>query len=210
MNKLLPPNATALERRIAQTEASISELPTPIRDVWNPDTAPVELLPWLAWAFSVDAWDSAWTENQRRETIKSSVQVHQHKGTFAAIRDALNALGFPIRVQEWYQQDPPGKPYTFKLLIDVDQIGVPNTGALKFMPVVMAAKNLRSHLDTIELRVASTAEVFTAGLATLGNELTLRPGDEQYAQIIPGLAQGDIDLDAITNTGLVAALGIHQ
>ncbi|MBH3441817.1 phage tail protein I [Pseudomonas luteola] len=210
MNKLLPPNATALERRIAQTEASISELPTPICDVWNPDTAPVELLPWLAWAFSVDAWDSAWTENQRRETIKSSVQVHQHKGTFAAIRDALNALGFPIRVQEWYQQDPPGKPYTFKLLIDVDQIGVPNTGALKFMPVVMAAKNLRSHLDTIELRVASTAEVFTAGLATLGNELTLRPGDEQYAQIIPGLAQGDIDLDAITNTGLVAALGIHQ
>ena len=57
MINLLPPNASALERAIAATGAGIDTLPVAVRDVWNPATCPVALLPWLAWALAVDEWD---------------------------------------------------------------------------------------------------------------------------------------------------------
>ena len=208
MRDLLPPNSTHLERRLAQVGSAISEVPVPTRTVWNPDTAPAEQLPWLAWALSVDAWDPLWSENQKRQTIRASLQVHRSKGTFGAIKDALAALGYPLRVQEWYQQTPPGQPGTFRLLIEVDQVGVPNSSAERFLAVVEAAKNLRSHLDTIELHVASRNRRYRAAVTMAGFELTLKAADLQHAAFVPELAQVDADLHQITNVDLVHALGI--
>lgn len=210
MSELLPPNSTDLERRLAETGSAISDVPVPTRSVWDPNTAPAEQLPWLAWALSVDAWDPLWSENQKRQTIRASIQVHRTKGTFGAIKDALAALGFPIRVQEWYQQDPPGKPGTFRLLIDVDQIGVPNSSALRFMPVVEAAKNLRSHLDTIELRVATKTRAYRGAVTAAGFELTIRPSDTQYAALEPGFALAESGLHQLTNVDLVQALELKN
>ncbi|MDR5776580.1 phage tail protein, partial [Caballeronia sp. LZ002] len=36
MNKLLPPNATRLERRFADTSASIDDIPTPLATLIDP------------------------------------------------------------------------------------------------------------------------------------------------------------------------------
>ena len=58
--RLLPGNASELERLAAEALAQIERVPVPIRDLWNPDTCPVALLPYLAWAFSVDRWSQAW------------------------------------------------------------------------------------------------------------------------------------------------------
>ncbi|MEN1451482.1 phage tail protein I, partial [Pseudomonas aeruginosa] len=55
---LLPRNATELEQLAAQALADIQRVPIPLRTLWNPSTCPVPLLPYLAWAFSVDRWDS--------------------------------------------------------------------------------------------------------------------------------------------------------
>ena len=90
---LLPPNATALEKR---TAASGFVTPSGIvPTLWNPDTCPATLLPWLAWAESVDEWDDAWAEQRKRDVIKVSRAIHRMKGTPAAIRRALTALGQP-------------------------------------------------------------------------------------------------------------------
>ncbi|QDD91331.1 phage tail protein I [Pseudomonas oryzihabitans] len=210
MRDLLPPNSTHLERRLAQVGSAISEVPVPTRSVWNPDTAPAEQLPWLAWALSVDAWDPLWSENQKRQTIRASLQVHRSKGTFGAIKDALAALGYPLRVQEWYQQTPPGQPGTFRLLIEVDQVGVPNSSAERFLAVVEAAKNLRSHLDTIELRATTKARAYSACVARAGQELTLRPSDTQYAAHEPSFVEAESGLNQITNVGLVQALELKN
>jgi phage tail P2-like protein len=90
---LLPPNATTLERRIAA-----SGFVTPsgyVPTLWNADTCPAALLPWLAWAESVDDWNPAWSEERQRAVIKTSRAIHRLKGTVAAIKQALVARGQP-------------------------------------------------------------------------------------------------------------------
>lgn len=51
---LLPRNASDLERQAAQALAQIQRVPIPLRQLWNPNTCPAELLPYLAWSLSVD------------------------------------------------------------------------------------------------------------------------------------------------------------
>jgi len=91
---LLPPNATALEHAADAAMARIADVNVPIRDLWNPDLCPEALLPWLAWALSVEPWDADWPVWQQREVIKTSLPNHKIKGTVAAIRNILTAAGF--------------------------------------------------------------------------------------------------------------------
>lgn len=59
---LLPPSSTELEKALEQVAFGLTDLATPVRDIWSPTTCPIALLPWLAWGLSVDVWDSNWTE----------------------------------------------------------------------------------------------------------------------------------------------------
>ncbi|WP_323981078.1 phage tail protein I [Aeromonas media] len=171
MSELLPPSSTPLERVLADTVARVSTVPTPARDLWNPDTCPVELLPWLAWAFSLDDWDVTWTEAQQRAAVKASYGVHRHKGTIGSVKDALNALGLGVQVQEWFNQIPAGAPYTYKLLLEVNQYGVSLAELDKIFDVVENAKNLRSHMTAMDLTVASNATVYIGAVALSGNNM---------------------------------------
>ncbi|MGE6266993.1 phage tail protein I [Aeromonas media] len=171
MSELLPPSSTPLERALADTVAKVSTLPTPARDLWNPDTCPVELLPWLAWAFSLDDWDVTWTESQQRAAVKASYSVHRYKGTIGSVKDALQALGLGVQVQEWFNQIPAGDPYTYKLLLEVNQYGVSLAQLETIQAVVENAKNLRSHMTTLDMTVSSNSTVYIGAVAMSGNEI---------------------------------------
>lgn len=96
---LLPFNATSQEKSIeAAATPRISAIPVPVRDVWNPQTCPVALLPWLAWALSVTEWDSSWPEQTKRAVIATSIAVNRIKGTVASVEQALAAAGYPDAV----------------------------------------------------------------------------------------------------------------
>lgn len=69
-NHLLPIGSTPLEKRAAEILKSAVENPIIIADLINPERCPAELLPYLAWAFSVDKWDENWTEEVKRIAIK--------------------------------------------------------------------------------------------------------------------------------------------
>jgi phage tail P2-like protein len=94
MNSLLPPNATPQETAIEAATARIAEVPVPNAALWNPATCPAALLPWLAWALSVDDWDGTWPEERQRAVISASVAVHRRKGTRGAVVAALAAAGY--------------------------------------------------------------------------------------------------------------------
>lgn len=91
---LLPPSATKQERAIANSLARLTDIPVPIRALYNAQTCPVNMLPWLAWAYSVEEWDSHWPEATKRAVIAVSVAVHRIKGTPASIKMALDAAGY--------------------------------------------------------------------------------------------------------------------
>lgn len=173
MTDLLPINATEQERGLSTAAARLGDVATPLRDVWNPDTCPAKLLAWLAWAFSVDQWDSTWTEAQQREFIKRSVEIHRYKGTIGAVQDALGALGVQAAVQEWFNQIPAAAPYTFRIALEADQVGVSETAANALFAVVERTKNLRSHLTEVQLAVRTVDNSFVAAAAGIGHEISV-------------------------------------
>lgn len=114
---LLPSNATPLERAFEQMAARVAEVPTPIRELWNPQTCPLELLPWLAWALSTDRWDPNWNEDQKRTAVAQAIEVQRTKGTPAAIDKILAAYDPFLTLLEWFEMEPRGDPYTFAVTL---------------------------------------------------------------------------------------------
>lgn len=167
MPSLLPPNATPLERHIEALTERLDVMPPPFEQIWNADTCPVSLLPWLAWAFSVDEWHSDWSEAQKRKVIKDSIFIHQHKGTRAAVERALSSLPFNTQLVEWFEQNPPSNPYTF--LIQITSTTITADEAATLMRLVNATKNLRSHY-VLETEIAVNGTVFMGGVVMSGQE----------------------------------------
>jgi phage tail P2-like protein len=176
-DSLLPINATAQEQALEGATARVSDVPVLVRESWDPDTCPSALLPWLASAFSVDAWDATWSDDQKRQAIRDSVYVHRHKGTIGAVKRALSAIGFSAQVQEWFNQQPPAAPGTFRLLLTADQVGFSLADIDRIVSVVDSTKNLRSHLDVIVPAVVTRSTLTVAAVAHIGTEITVKPGD---------------------------------
>jgi phage tail P2-like protein len=171
MADLLPPNASAQERALSEAMARLAAVPVPMRDLWNPDTCPAHLLPWLAWALSVDHWDAIWPEERKRAVIKASVEVHRFKGTPAAVERHLEALGFNAVVQEWPEYD--GDPYKFKVATD-SRFPDAATSDLMYEGIV-ASKNTRSWLDAIRVTLQSGGNAYVGGLIGRGTHRTVAP-----------------------------------
>ncbi len=112
-HSLLPPNRTPAEEATELTCARMSDLPVAIGDLWNPDACPADLLPWLAWALSVEEWAAAWSEEHKRAVVRRAIRVHRLKGTRRAVELALDALGFSIDLVEWFEEGAP--EHTFRL-----------------------------------------------------------------------------------------------
>lgn len=168
---LLPANASDGERAVSLAIERHADLPVPVRDVWNPATCPANLLAWLAWAYSVDEWDSNWSEAQKRQIIQASLDVHRHKGTIGAVKEALAALFYDARIQEWFNQLPEGNPYTFKVLLGTDQVGISQQAVQALFSVIERTKNLRSHLDEVRIIAKTTAGPQVAAVTGLGSDI---------------------------------------
>lgn len=91
---LLPPNATPQERALEGATERAASVPVPLRETWNPETCPAALLPWLAWAFSIDEWREDWSEGAKRASIRDAVMIHRRKGTVWAIKRVLANAGY--------------------------------------------------------------------------------------------------------------------
>lgn len=143
MSDLLPPNATKAERAIS---LAVNRAPgVPIRTLWSPQTCPEGILPWLAWALSVDEWNTAWPLEKKRAAVAESIAMHRRKGTIGALRRALESLGYEVEVDE-----KTGTAYTFRLLFKVGEGAA--GGALidaaisQATDIALRQKNARSEL----------------------------------------------------------------
>lgn len=81
---LLPPNQTALEKRLSFELSQIFNLEVPISLLWHAEHCPTALLPWLAWTLSVDEWDDNWSEEQAQHhfAIGTAAQAKRHSGKY--------------------------------------------------------------------------------------------------------------------------------
>lgn len=175
MNSLLPPGSSQLERRAAEACASISDLNVPLRDLWNPARCPVKFLPYLAWAFSVDRWDEKWTAAEKRKAVTDAFYIHRRKGTVAAIRRVIEAMGFSMSIAEWWEvADPRG---TFRLTIDVNDVGITDEIVRELERLIGDARPVSRHIAQLNIATAVTGVIYTAITVHDGDIVTIYPAD---------------------------------
>lgn len=114
------------------------------------DTTPVEVLPWLAEQFHVldEGWHTAADDAARRALIKSSIELHRHKGTPWAVRQALARIGLErIKLVENWQASPKRPAYTFRVLFPPVPALEDAAKVAEIRRTIDQYKNVRSHYD---------------------------------------------------------------
>jgi phage tail P2-like protein len=181
MKSLLPLNSTQLERAM---EAAIFEKTiVPLRDLYNPDTCPVHLLPHLAWAWSVDRWDYRWSEATKRSAIKASYYIHKHKGTIGAIRRVVEPLGYLIEIVEWFKTVPEGVPGTFALKIGVLDTGITEEMYQELERLIDDAKPVTRHMTGLAISLETQGNLNVGVTLYDGDELDIFPPEMQDIEI---------------------------
>ncbi|EPV0752268.1 phage tail protein I [Enterobacter cloacae complex sp. 372C4] len=170
---LTPPSSTRLERVAARVCASLGEVRVPLRQLWDPYTCQVDLLPYLAWAFSVDRWDESWAENVKRRVVQDAFYIHQHKGTTSAVRRVVEPFGFLIRIIEWWQTGE--KPGTFRLDIGVQDQGITEETYLELERLIGDAKPCSRHLVGMSINLQTSGPYFVGAATYTGEEITIYP-----------------------------------
>ncbi|WP_447739568.1 phage tail protein I [Pseudomonas laurentiana] len=187
---LLPDNATDLERQAAEALAQIGRVPVPIRVLINPDLCPVALLPFLAWAFSVDRWDSRWPEAAKRGAIRSSFFIHSRKGTIGALRRVVEPLGYLIEVIEWWQTEPKGVPGTFAIKVGVSDEGISEETYQELTWLIDDARPVSRHLTGLAISLETSGAFYIAVGLYDGDELDVYPPAMRDLEVTGSIGRG--------------------
>lgn len=172
-DRLLPVGSSVLEVATAEAAAQIERVPVPLRTLWDPQTCPAALLPYLAWALSVDRWDYSWPEATKRKIIASAFFVHQHKGTISSLRRVVEPLGYLIELREWWQEN--AEPGTFRLVIGVQENGITEQMYQELERLINDAKPASRHLSELNISLSTSGEFYVGASCYLGEELTVYP-----------------------------------
>lgn len=151
-SQLLPPNATALERAVADTFFQSNS--PPITELWDPKRCPLALLPYLAWARSVDHWDPSWPEATKRAMVSDAFYIHQHKGTLGALKRVLAPFGVDFKIIEWWQTVPKGPLGTFSITLSIMNRGISEATYFELQRLIDDAKPIsRFYSLTIAIKL---------------------------------------------------------
>ncbi len=124
------------------------------------DELPEELIDILAFDMHVDWYDYTYPLSVKRDILKNSVKVHKKMGTKYAVETALRAVYENVSLSEWFEYG--GKPYFFKIDIDISNIGLPESAYADILYKIQFYKNLRSHCDAICMNLKATRAVLAA------------------------------------------------
>lgn len=187
---MLPGNSTPLERQAAEVLAQIQRVPVPIRDLLSPERCPAPLLPYLAWAFSVDRWEGSWPEAAKRRAIRSSFFIHSRKGTIGALRRVVEPLGYLIEVVEWFDTLPEGVPGTFALKIGVLDTGITEEMYQELTWLIDDAKPLTRHLTGLVISLETNGQFYLGASIQEGDILDVYPPSQRDIEVTAVIARG--------------------
>lgn len=202
-NSLLPPSASAFMRHSETPAQRLTGIPVDLNRLWNPDTCPVALLPYLAWALSVDRWDRNWAESTKRQVVKAAWQVHRRKGTIAALRTVVEPFGYLIHVTEWWQNG--GERGTFQLDIGVSEAGISDETYQELERLIADAKPCSRHMTGLAINLQTSGEAYCHAGCYGGDVMTVYPWMPSAVEVCGshygGAATHIIDTLEVTNGG---------
>jgi phage tail P2-like protein len=111
---LLPANSSPLEKALDLGFGHLLERVTPpFPELMDPDHTPSAFLPYLAADRAVNEWSTTAPEVEKRLTVKLAWPTARQAGTRQALENAAKGLQLSPEVRVWYEQKPPGVPYSF-------------------------------------------------------------------------------------------------
>lgn len=184
MNKLLPPNSTLLERNVCSVTSEATDLDVNIRAITTLKNTPNDFLPLIAWQNSVDRWNRNWSDKEKIAQIRASFQIHQKKGTVAALKEITKAFGYSLSVTEWWQEQPTNTPGTFQITIDTEGNELSESGYNTLIALLNDAKPLTRELKGIEVNVVSVRGDANIACAMYdGEDVTIYPKQNEFTPI---------------------------
>ncbi|MGL0889599.1 phage tail protein I [Klebsiella pneumoniae] len=168
-NSLLPPSSTAWMRSAEGAAGRLSAITVALRTLWTPTASPVDLLPYLAWALSVDRWDKGWPATKKVAAIQQSYWLHRRKGTRAAVRRVIEDMGFSATFAEWF--DVGDEPGTFRIEVDVNDVGLTPKTLDELNRLIGDAKPVSRHLAQMTIATSSRGSAWV-GAAIFDGEVT--------------------------------------
>jgi phage tail P2-like protein len=171
---LLPGNLSDLERGLDLAIARMHEIDIPLNKLWDPLTCPVDVLPFLAWALSVDDWVSEWPENIKRQVVANSLDLHKIKGTRPAIEHGLNSLSLDTEITEWFETEPNGVPGTFNVDILVNDQGITEKLSGSIHTAIKNNKRATAHY-LLRLILERQSKMFSASFMQNAITTTVQP-----------------------------------
>lgn len=133
---VLPRSASRLEADIVdlysqrQKDELLYEGEIPVRHLWNPDTCPPALLAYLECSMSVHGDAVEFSETQRRNFIKRSLDIHRKKGTIGSIKAVVEALGYRLATINGIREGTDGHWANFRIVMD-SPLSIANANALE-------------------------------------------------------------------------------
>ncbi|WP_372830514.1 phage tail protein I [Pontibacterium sp.] len=145
-DSVLPSSLSDLERDLEAALYHFDDISAPVEHLWNPAACPLPLLPYLAWALSVDQWSTDWPETRKRAVVAASLDIHRIKGTRQAVEIAVDSIDEQVDLIEWFEFKPPSLPGTFSARLEIDVW--PDQSRLdQVRRVIDAAKRKSAHYD---------------------------------------------------------------
>lgn len=177
---LLPVNSSPLERALDLGFARLLErIDPPFPELMNPRGTTLAFLPYLAADRGVKEWSSEAAETEKRLTVELAWPTARQAGTRTALENAAKGLRLRPEVRAWYEQTPPGPPYSFSVRAFTEQ---PYSEAIDAR-LDRRLADAKSERDTLTVSVGLSAfGRHVIGAATLCGELTT-----VYPAVIDGL-----------------------
>ncbi len=114
----------------------------------------------LAWQYHVDFYDKDLPIDQKRALVKTSIDVHRHKGTPYAVQTVVTAILEGAKVLEWFEYG--GNPYHFKVALITGPMASTET-INKLVKAINLTKNTRSWLDGVEFSRTASQMIYFGG-----------------------------------------------
>ncbi|EJM65603.1 phage tail protein, P2 protein I family [Pseudomonas sp. GM50] len=119
---LLPVNSSPLEKALDLGFGTLLDrIAPPFPELMNPTATPLAFLPYLAADRGVSEWSSEAAEAEKRLTVELAWPTARQAGTRKALESAAKGLQLMPEVRAWYEQTPPGQPYSFSVRAFTEQ-----------------------------------------------------------------------------------------
>lgn len=175
-NSLLPTSSGNWLRYTEAGTARLSAITVALRTLWTPTACPVDLLPYLAWALSVDRWDRDWPAERKIAAIQKSYWLHRRKGTRAAVRRVVEDMGFSATFAEWF--DVGDEPGTFRLEVDVNEVGLTQKTLSELNRLIDDAKPVSRHMAQFNIAAKVKGDIHIGSASFAGEIISIYP--EEY------------------------------